>query len=521
MVDVHDDACLRQIASDLTECSYAVLDGFLGDRAATLLRERCLNIGRSTASPSGFEVLTSKLSTLVASLGKCGADELAGISLSSCALSCLRAGGGQGKHVDLPGRHPGRLSVVYYLQEDSWDAASNSGRLRIYKSSSGTEALACDEAGADPDVVAVEGALADIAPIRDRLVLFFSDDRCPHAVSPLDAASGARYAAVVFCQAHGSYERGGEEEDVVYDWEAEPLRLSESCEPTDTAAYSSPIDERLCMLEEIYEALGPTATNFSGLGSAELALLSSKEHGGEGAHVYGDTEGELVAHLFGEMRPAVGIAAEEDVVICDLGSGNGKLLLQLALLTPARRLAGVELSATRHAQATAALAQAAERQVLSPARARSIELSCGSMLDHAALCESTQCFCYSLALDTPFMEALEAHLARTLPMGALVLLRGKRFPGGTWAEPGTGASRRGMQPVLETRIVNRMHQFYGYRIADAGAAPPDGAADAAAELRLLELEQRSAPLAAATSREFVRSFFAPTEPDVHELPPLF
>ena len=73
--------------------------------------------------------------------------------------------------------------------------------------------------------------------------------------------------------------------------------------------------------------------------------------------------------------------------------------------------------------------------------------------------------------DTPFMEALEAHLARTLPMGALVLLRGKRFPGGTWAEPGTGASRRGMQPVLETRIVNRMHQFYGYRIADAGAAP--------------------------------------------------
>ena len=72
MVDVHDDACLRQIASDLTECSYAVLDGFLGDRAATLLRERCLNIGRSTASPSGFEVLTSKLSTLVASLGKCG-----------------------------------------------------------------------------------------------------------------------------------------------------------------------------------------------------------------------------------------------------------------------------------------------------------------------------------------------------------------------------------------------------------------------------------------------------------------
>ena len=47
------------------------------------------------------------------------------------------------------------------------------------------------------------------------------------------------------------------------------------------------------------------------------------------------------------------------------------------------------------------------------------------------------------------------------------------------------------------------------------------AADAAAELRLLELEQRSAPLAAATSREFVRFFFAPTEPDVHELPPLF
>lgn len=271
---------------------------------------------------------------------------------------------------------------------------------------------------------------------------------------------------------------------------------------------ASRVADRTAKLEEIYESLGPTATNFCGLGCAELALLTSQEHGGEGAHVYGDTEGELVAHLFGDMRRG---AVAGDDSFCDLGSGNGKLLLQLALMTHARHLTGVELSATRHAHATAALDAAEKSGVLSPARSRSIEFCCSSMLGHAALRHTTLCFCYNLALDDAFLEILEADLAQRLPIGALVLLRGKPFPGRTWVGVGSGASSRGMQPVIETRIVNRMHQFYGYRVADASTAPSDGTADAAAELRLLELEQCSAPLTGDTSGRFVHSFFVPAQ----------
>eukprot|EP00966_Prymnesium_polylepis_P049429 1144131-Prymnesium_polylepis.1 len=49
-------------------------------------------------------------------------------------------------------------------------------------------------------------------------------------------------------------------------------------------------------LEEIYEDGGRSATCFSGLDDAELALINSEAHGGKGAHVYGDTDADLVAH---------------------------------------------------------------------------------------------------------------------------------------------------------------------------------------------------------------------------------
>jgi hypothetical protein len=100
-------------------------------------------------------------------------------------------------------------------------------------------------------------------------------------------------------------------------------------------------------LEELYEDGGLTAKCFSGLGDDELSLLNTAVHGGHGASVYGDTDADLVAHLFEEMLGRR-LSPSTDTFL-DLGSGSGKLVLQM--LPRVSRVEGVELSLTRHEQA--------------------------------------------------------------------------------------------------------------------------------------------------------------------------
>ena len=512
---LHEDT-LRSIERELASCGHVVLDHFVNEPGVVAsLRQRCLDLQMSTAKPENFEELTTRSDLLISCLAESSCSEVnENICRLSCSLSRLRPGDSQGQHVDLPGRQPGRLSVVYYLQDSTWDAARDGGCLRIFK----TDGSACNTHARDEqhhaDREQADGMLTDIAPLADRLVLFFSDGRCPHAVLP---AAAERYAAVLF---YGCKEtsRVDDEDDELADaqWDVfeQPSGDNGPGDPngsTDDAVDDEDLLWRRTVLEDLYEELGPTATNFSGLRSDELLMLTSEEYGGKGAHVYGDTDSELLFYLFETLRP---VTAND--TFCDLGSGNGRLLLQMSLLTRVRSVAGVELSRTRHEQATAALAEATRRGVFASARAGSIELSCGSMLGHPALAMSTLCFCYSLALDVSFMATLELELAQQLPLNALVLLRGQGFPGvttqgdGVDAAAGQGGGRK-LQPVLETRIANRMHQFYGYRVVAGVSAvcspPPDQPEPV---IRLLELEQHSLPLG---SSRFERAVFVPSELD--------
>eukprot|EP01047_Picozoa_sp_COSAG01_P045461 COSAG01_NODE_4188_length_5258_cov_53.863927_3_plen_106_part_00 len=66
------------------------------------------------------------------------------------------------QHVDNPNRNGRVLTAIYYLNP-GWEPADG-GVLRLFT-----------EAG---------DAKAQVEPLADRLLLFFSDKRCPHLVEP-------------------------------------------------------------------------------------------------------------------------------------------------------------------------------------------------------------------------------------------------------------------------------------------------------------------------------------------------
>jgi len=79
------------------------------------------------------------------------------------------------KHVDNP-NHDGRcITSIYYLNKD-WDTKTNGGLLRIF-----------------PDGYANQ--VADIEPLFDRVLFFWSDRRNPHEVQP---AFKTRYAITLW-----------------------------------------------------------------------------------------------------------------------------------------------------------------------------------------------------------------------------------------------------------------------------------------------------------------------------------
>ncbi|KAL1503475.1 hypothetical protein AB1Y20_011959 [Prymnesium parvum] len=105
---------------------------------------------------------------------------------------CLR---GEGKFCDSR-----VLTAVLYLSSDDWDASAHGGCLRLYRPAAGAEGEQPFDseanAAADDDDV-----LMDVAPIADRLCLFFADLRCPHEVLPVTREDGMRAACTVwYCE---------------------------------------------------------------------------------------------------------------------------------------------------------------------------------------------------------------------------------------------------------------------------------------------------------------------------------
>ena len=99
----------------------------------------------------------------------------------------------------------GRLfTAIYYLNE-GWTAADG-GCLRLFqpplRAPSGVSPVADVGGGSMPESAAaaraasLEDVVADVAPVADRLLLFFSDFRCPHEV--LETRSRARYAVTTW-----------------------------------------------------------------------------------------------------------------------------------------------------------------------------------------------------------------------------------------------------------------------------------------------------------------------------------
>jgi hypothetical protein len=236
-------------------------------------------------------------------------------------------------------------------------------------------------------------------------------------------------------------------------------------------------------IDEILYDGSLTSTCFQPLPSKDDELINL---GGGNCTAYGDTDVDVVLTMFEEAR---GHPVTSFDSFCDLGSGNARLVLSVSLLTQVARSVGVELTETRHAQAQAALAEC-ERRGLPCGR---VQLCCANMLEHD-LSSTTMVFHYNVP-DEAFLWQLKRHLVCSLPAGAAILLRKEQLPpvigqrgfeahSSSWSvtlcpndvPSGDGISTprnatlnarvKRLQPVLQTRLMNRMFNFYVYRVVE-------------------------------------------------------
>ncbi|KAL1496429.1 hypothetical protein AB1Y20_016384 [Prymnesium parvum] len=154
--------------------------------------------------PAGLEPLAAAADALVRRLRAACPRLLAPIARRQRPMLSryARAAVGFARHVDnhcLAGRGErcnGRvLTAVYYMCEGEWDAEAYGGCLRVYRPQQPTEGA---EEGGGAAEEAAGDAVADIAPVDGRLVLFFSDFRCPHEVLPVKKEGVERWAVTLW-----------------------------------------------------------------------------------------------------------------------------------------------------------------------------------------------------------------------------------------------------------------------------------------------------------------------------------
>jgi hypothetical protein len=125
-----------------------------------------------------------------------------------------------------------------------------------------------------------------------------------------------------------------------------------------------------------------------------LATQSSPTYG----EIMPTATDQLVEHL--RMR--------SDDVFYDLGSGVGKVVLQVAMRAKIRRCVGLELVRSRHRIARRMLEEVRGMGLL---RARECELRCADFM-RAPMGDATVVYTCSTAFSTPFMDQLAARLAQ-------------------------------------------------------------------------------------------------------------
>ncbi|MBL4688155.1 MAG: hypothetical protein JKY37_26430 [Nannocystaceae bacterium] len=148
-------------------------------------------------------------------------------------------------------------------------------------------------------------------------------------------------------------------------------------------------------------------------------------------HLYGDRWGYEVSYdeeqriqatqgssTYGEIMPTAldqlidALDMEDDDVFFDLGSGMGKVVLQVAMTCQLRRCVGIELVDSRHEVACEALASAREQGLL---KTEDVVFQHAD-LQRAKLSDATVIYTCSTAFSDAFMEKLVRRLAR-LPEG--------------------------------------------------------------------------------------------------------
>jgi hypothetical protein len=216
---------IARIVAQLEERNFAVIDNFAGAEDAAGLRAACIDLaergayasakgrvrdgGRSDSvvwePESGFESLVRRTDVLLQQM-QSGCSELRSVtSRQRAMISRYGCDDFFARHVDNacvdglgPHCSPRVLTMCYYMQSAvSSEVERSGGCLRIFRPQcklANAAAAAADSRESDTGA----DALVDIAPISDRLVIFYSDFRCPHEVLRVRGVDAERFAATVW-----------------------------------------------------------------------------------------------------------------------------------------------------------------------------------------------------------------------------------------------------------------------------------------------------------------------------------
>uniref|UniRef100_A0A3B5PZZ5 hypoxia-inducible factor-proline dioxygenase n=1 Tax=Xiphophorus maculatus TaxID=8083 RepID=A0A3B5PZZ5_XIPMA len=196
---------LERLIPALLSHGFCYVDGLLGDLAGSAVLDQVVEMHRSgqlqdgrlagsipgvsrksirgdqiawvSGSERGCEAISFLLNLIDRLISVCASrlGDKAIRERSKAMVACYPGNGaGYVKHVDNPNHDGRRLTCIYYLNKN-WNPKEHGGVLRIFP----------------------EGKLyvADIKPLFDRLLIFWSDRRNPHEVQP---SYSTRYAITVW-----------------------------------------------------------------------------------------------------------------------------------------------------------------------------------------------------------------------------------------------------------------------------------------------------------------------------------